>query len=171
MPLSHPSAVNALWPLSEVYFKVHYVVIQLWFVLRRPNYGQYLPLRECSRRNSATGLCMGSCLIKYPLVYFYLIRWLQTAALKLDVQDSAGCSWFTYMWDGSFQGSGMVSPSQRIRSLTNGNVSRLPCHRHRSLVKVIPRETGCGPLVFVCCVSVPPRVRIQSARCWCVTVN
>lgn len=51
------------------------------------------------------------------------------------------------------------------------NVSRLACYRHRSLVKVITRETGCGLLVLVCCVSVPDRVRIQRARCWFITVN
>lgn len=91
---------------------------------------------------------------------------LQTAALKLDVQDSTGCFWFTYMWDGSLQGSGMVFPLQLISSLTN-----VTCYRHRSLVKVIAWETACGLLVLVCRVSVPPWVRIQRARCWCSTVN
>lgn len=96
---------------------------------------------------------------------------LQTAVLKLDVQDSTGCFWFTYMWDGSLQGSGMVSPSNwSVRWLmwlfpaSHVTVTDAP-------VKVITRETACGLLVLVCCVSVSPWVRIQRARCWCITVN
>lgn len=82
----------------------------------------------------------------------------QTAVLKLDVQDSCGMV--------VYRAQGWFSPSD-----WSWSVSRLTCYRHRSLVKVITRETGCGPLVLVCCVSVPPRVRIERARCCCMAVN
>lgn len=68
---SYFSALNALWPLPEVYFKVHYLVVQLWFVLREPNYVS--PRLSAPEEIVLFGTCMNDCLIKDLLFYFHVL--------------------------------------------------------------------------------------------------